>query len=320
MKKRVLIILECLLIMTVFVTTAVPVNAEGRVTYYLFENGVLTSEYSMSEGDLCAMFNMPSGETPTGIYLSNGNLVLENAKLYDFEITGSPDSKRIKVVLKGSSTIEMLDHELMVTAMQITPRYTKDMGSTFTVEIVAEKDARLTLVGGLLIAALDGTYVSNGKTEVMYYTDSELVLGENTSTNISALKHYITSQNELTHKQFGTVMFYYKEPTAATTAAYTTSSTTTKSTSSQQTTKKANFVTSTESVVKDENVTTEIAVEEQASEQNTSTKIEITTKATPQPVENESNTGKIIGICIGATAVIGGGTALFFFVIKPKFL
>lgn len=320
MKKRVLIILECMLIMTMFVTTAMPANAETHVWYRIYKNGVFDdSNNSKGEGNLIGSFNVPGGQIPTGIFYSNGVLTLDSVNIYDLDLRGYEG----KIVLKGNSVIGSYNSILIDSSIAIYP-YERNNPIPIKVEMVAEPGAKLTLKNGIALWRIilendDGTY--------LWLQDTQFSLGKNTKSSDPNLNFIVTSDSLPHYYNHNEIVIYYDEPT---TVATTSNSTTTKKNFSQGTTKRTDVDKTTTVDTKKEKTTAgkstgttesiETTVEGTVPGANTSTKVETTTKATPQPAENESNTGKIIGICIGATAAIGCSAALFFFVIKPKLL
>ncbi len=310
MKKWVLIILECMLIMTMFVSTAVPANAEYYEWYAIYENGVFTG--GGGEGDRAGLFHVAEGQSPAGVSYSDGVLVLDNANISDLDLRGFEG----KIVVKGNSTIGYANPMLIYASLSIYPLERLNP-NPLKVEIIAEPGAKLTLEGGIGISRIvmrdeDGSYI--------WLQESQVSLGPNTKSTDPTLNYFITSEAQQSYINSNKIVIYYEEPT---TVATTEKAITTKNNSSKATTKKVDEDKTTAIDQKNEKTTvektTETTLEETATTGNTSTKVE-TTKTTPQSVENESNTGKIIGICIGATAAIGGSAALFFFVIKPKFL
>lgn len=299
--------------MTMFVTTAVPANAETHVWYRIYKNGVFDdSNNSKGDGNLIGSFNVLEGQTPTGISYSNGVLTLDSVNIYDLDLRGYEG----KIVLKGNSVIGSYNSILIDSSIAIYP-YERNNPIPIKVEMVAEPGAKLTLKSGMALWRIilendDGTY--------LWLQNTQFSLGKNTKSSDPNLNFIVTSDSLPHYYNHNEIIIYYEEPT---TVATTEKAITTKNNFSQETTKKAYEDKTTAIDKRNEKTTVEKAtgttVEETVAAGNTSTKVE-TTKATPQPVENESNTGKIIGICIGATAAIGGSAALFFFVIKPKLL
>ena len=308
MKKRGLIILECILIVIMFVTTAVPANAEAHVWYRVFENGVFDdSNSSKGEGRLVGSFNVPEGQTPTGISYSNGVLTLDSINIYDLDLRGYEG----KIVLKGNSVIGSYNSILVDSSIAIYPYETKNP-IPIKVQMIAEPGAKLTLKSGIALWRIvlendDGTY--------LWLQDTQFSLGKNTTSSDPKLNFVVTSDSLPHYYNNNEIVICYEEPTTVSTTKNNSSQVTTEKTTENKTTvaDKKNDGTAVEE-------TTGTTIEETVTKSNTSVKTEITTKATPQSVENESKTGKIIGICIGATAAVGGSAALYFFIIKPKFL